>query len=490
MTLRKSFVALLGATALSIPALAQEAAPPADAAISPDEAAAQIEFLQAQVEAMQAQLDQLKKATKANTPNWKAAPEFSGEGGLKFKVRGRLMYDVGYVTNPDDRVAVTTLGFNSRTRRIRLGVEGGYTGGWTYKAEMDFANSAVGYGDVYMSYAPKDSPFSVTIGNFDTYQNLEQPTSSRYITFLERAQMNEGFDNVRRLGIGVGYHNEAGKLHANAGLFNDRIRGDNAVNGTGEGSFGNSDWLSAVRVAYTPQWNGNQLHFGANWQHRTFQRENQTLNYQNRPTIQTTDVRFVSTGGVAAKGDDIVGAEFAGIFKSLHVTGEVQQARLRAIRPGQALAAGEGTTGTRYAADPTFVSYYVEAGYWLTGETRGYKEGSWARTKVLNPFDKGGWGAWQVSARYDMLDLTDRVAAGTAATAFAAPNFVNGGKQEAWLFGLNWQPIDYIRFTAQYSRLDITGGPRAAAVVPVSTLPAAQRDYSVNVFGMRAAFDF
>ena len=46
---------------------------------------------------------------------------------------------------------------------------------------------------------------------------------------------------------------------------------------------------------------------------------------------------------------------------------------------------------------------------YLTGETRGYKGGKLDRTKVLQPFDQGGWGAFQLNGRVDYLDLSDRV---------------------------------------------------------------------------------
>ncbi|MHC5879762.1 porin, partial [Streptococcus pyogenes] len=46
--------------------------------------------------------------------------------------------------------------------------------------------------------------------------------------------------------------------------------------------------------------------------------------------------------------------------------------------------------------DPSFTGGYVELGYYLTGETRGYSGGRWARTKVLRPVGAGGWGAFQV----------------------------------------------------------------------------------------------
>ena len=55
--------------------------------------------------------------------------------------------------------------------------------------------------------------------------------------------------------------------------------------------------------------------------------------------------------------------------------------------------------------NPSFWGGYIEAGYFLTGETRGYKNGTWDRTKVLKPFSKGGWGAFQVNGRVDYLDL-------------------------------------------------------------------------------------
>lgn len=467
---------------------------------------ARIAAMQAQIDAMQRQLDELKAlqakpvpappAATASAPPakpplavaWKGAPELS-EGEWKFKVRGRLQYDVAHVENPNaDTLAVSTLGFNSRVRRARLGVEGAMAGGFAYKLEADFASAAVGYGDITLAYAPSDEPLSVTIGNFDTYQSLEQPTSSRYINFLERAQMNEAFDHTRRLGVGLGY--ATGDLRLNVGLFNDRIRGDNAVSGAGEGSFGNRERLLAARAVWAPKAFGGQLHFAANYQHRKFDEDNLGQDYRTRPFVNTTDQRFVATGTIAAEGDSTTGIEAAGIFGPLHIVGEAQRLKVDALQPAEALGRGEATTGTRYAGDPEFWSYYLEAGYWLTGETRGYRNGLWDRTRVRNGFDKGGWGALGINARYDVLDLRDRVAAGTAPNAFSAPNFVNGGTQTGYLLSLVWQPIDYVRFTAQYTRAEIEGGPRAATILPTSADPIFERDYGLDVFALRAAFDF
>src|SRR3546814_8750459 len=59
-------------------------------------------------------------------------------------------------------------------------------------------------------------------------------------------------------------------------------------------------------------------------------------------------------------------------------------------------------------ADPTFFGGYAEVGYFLTsGDTRGYKDGKFDRTKPKNPVGKGGMGSLQFNLRYDRLDLSD-----------------------------------------------------------------------------------
>ena len=139
----------------------------ADAAIAEaapvDDAQAKIELLQAQVEALQEALEGVKAAMAKVTPSWKGAPLFEDkEDGWSFKPRGRLQYDVGYVGNPGRcRVVTRNLGFNTRARRIRLGAEGTIPGGFGYKFEMDFANASVGFGDVILTYAPKNKPYQL-----------------------------------------------------------------------------------------------------------------------------------------------------------------------------------------------------------------------------------------------------------------------------------------------------------------------------------------
>ncbi len=526
----KLAAALLASSALmtATPAFAQDPAPEeavpetpdaddtaADAAIANaapvDEAQARIELLQAQVEALQAAMEEIKTGMVKATPSWKGAPLWEDKDeGWSFKPRGRIQYDAGFVSSPDN-IVNRNLGFNTRARRIRLGAEGVIPGGFGYKFEMDFANSTVGFGDVILTYQGKGNPWNVAIGNMETNNGLEQQTSSRFTSFIERAAFDDAFVNTRRIGLNLGFINKAGDFRANAGLF--------AAHSI-DASLDNEGWIAAARAVYSPLMGSTQLHFAANFQHRKFQANNngaagtsvgapsgnQLARYRARPLTQLTDVRFIDTGNFAAKSDNIIGLEFAAIHKSLHVAAEGQYLKADAYGAGDTLSFTDsatlnlfpGNTATALApsGNPSFMGGYVEAGYYFTGETRGYKNGTFDRTKVLKPFSKGGWGALQLNGRVDYLDLDS----GKLKTAFnnnfltgvatASNSLSRGGKQLGFLASLIWIPEDYMRFLLQYSHSDITGGPFAATVDPTSSDPTDERSYGVDVVMTRAQLDF
>jgi phosphate-selective porin OprO and OprP len=235
---RATWLVLAGVSTLAFTSVAyaqdKEAEPPADAP-SPDDPAllqvgqaeanrssgdARSAVLEAQIAALQAQLDALKVQVTKASPTWKGAPLIEDkEEGWSFKVRGRLMLDAAYAGEPPNYVANRNLGFNARIRRARIGVEGVIPGGFGYKAEVDYANSAVGFGDVILTYAPANKPFSLTLGNHESLDGMEQQTSSRWSSFIERAQINDAFGNTRRLGLSAGIKSGDGLFRADAGLF-------------------------------------------------------------------------------------------------------------------------------------------------------------------------------------------------------------------------------------------------------------------------------
>lgn len=465
--------ALIGAQAWAGSALAQEAG-----SSEAQQLRDQLQALQAQVDALKARVAKSEAAEaeaakdeQAVETSWKGAPRFSSNG-FTFKVRGRIQYDVGMVTDPDDLVDGKELGIDSYFRRVRLGVEGTMPGDFGYKAEFDFSDpEEIGYGDVLLEYAPKESPFSIKLGNMHTHHSLELMTSSNYATFMERPQFIEAFYSGRRLGASVGY--AQGDIRFDAGFFNHAISGDR----------GDDSWLFGSRLVYAPKIGDNQLHFGANFQHREFDSASLDSRYRARPAVSSTSVRFVDTGSLAAKSDSAFGLEAAGIFGPLHVASEYQFMKVNTISSTDDIPADDTVGGVRLADDASFNGGYVELGYFLTGERRGYKNGAFDRTKVLKPVSEGGMGAFQVNARIDYIDLSDNVSGG------ATTQYVNGGKQIGYGASLVWLPIDYVKFMAQYVYVDVNDinrGANGRGIGSRGGATAADESANAHVFGLRA----
>jgi phosphate-selective porin OprO/OprP len=339
---------------------------------------------------------------------------------------------------------------------------------------------------------------------------MDQITSSNFTTFTERSSFNDAFSNARRLGAAVAWRSPNMDWRAEVGAFTGHSI---------DSSLDNNGWIGAARLVYAPKALGGQLHFGLNYQHREFASNigggtstgvampstNQLARYRARPYSQLTDVRFIDTGNFAAHGDDIVGVEAAAIFKGLYFNGEAQWVKTRGYRAGD-LASGLDTfSGGNVAVvtdgNPGFFGAYGELGYFFTGETRGYKrgDGTWARTKVLNPVSKGGTGAFQIAARYDYVDLnsdaltlgaTNNFTTGISSLAPAASRLARGGTQSSYILGLNWYPMDYVRVMLNYGRIEVQGGPIAAQVLPGSVKPVNERSYGMNLLTSRLQIDF
>ncbi len=456
--------------------------------------AAEAAMLQAQLDALQAQIDSLKAkaGVQEKAISYKGSPEFSGDG-WKFKVRGRMQYDASLISNPGDRIVSKDFGFNSRIRRFRIGAEGEFGGGFGFSGEVDFANSAVAFGDVVLKWKPHQGNLELQIGNHETFNSLEQQTSSRFISFNERSQLDEAFYSGRRLGVSATY-TIPDKFSLQVGAFNDSI----------QATLGNDDYLLGGRAVYATKMDTTQLQFGGTIQYRRFQSNVLNNTYQARPMSQGVGTRFVATSGstaflntagtaaisstvigasnagISAKGDTSFGFEALAIRGPLHAVAQAQFVKVDANPLAYVATRGDATTGARLSGNPGFWGAYVEVGYFLTGETRGYRNFKWDRTKVLNPVSKDGLGAFQIIARYDRLDLTDTV----------GPVLINGGIQTAYQVGMQWLPIDYVRFYLNYARVDVKGGPLATTVDPLSTKPISERTFGSNVIQARAAFDF
>jgi phosphate-selective porin OprO/OprP len=95
--------------------------------------------------------------------------------------------------------------------------------------------------------------------------------------------------------------------------------------------------------------------------------------------------------------------------------------------------------------DLDFDGWYAQASYFLTGESRQYKDGKFARVTPKSIVGEGGIGAWELALRFSTLDLSDAD--------------IDGGEADSVTLGMNWYPTPTLRFTANYvDVLDVEGG--------------------------------
>jgi len=387
-------------------------------------------------EAAQAAAKAVDTAGKGPKIAWKGAPEIQGEGGWSFKPHGFLQFDAGSTSVPASTGRED--GFGSEVRRARLGFEGTMPGGFGYKFEADFAGSSTTLTDAYLTY--KDGGLTLTAGQHKTFQGLEELTSDRFTSQIERASFTSAFGFERRMGLSAQYG--AGDVLVQAGLFTDN-----------SSNLSNKNWSADGRVVFLPRLGSTQLHLGGS-AHYTNLEAGSTLRYRQRPFVHFTGERFIDTGSFAATSETGVGLEAAAISGPFHFASEGFWQKVSRA----------GALG-----DPTFFGGYAEVGYFLTkGDTRGYKGGKFDRVKPANPVDKGGLGAIQINLRYDRLDLND---AG-----------IVGGTQDAYGVSLIWTPTDYTRFMMNYGKLNYDDAVFAAT--------GGDTSYSVDAFGVRAQVDF
>lgn len=366
---------------------------------------------------------------------WKGAPELTHEDGWSFKPRGRLQIDAGSIDVPDSTGRPE--GFGSELRRARLGVEGSIPGGFGYKFEVDFAGNEVEVVDAILTYAK--GGFQLAAGQHNPFQSLEELTSSRFSSFIERAAFTDAFAFERRVGVSGQY--STGDVLLQGGVFTDNID-----------DLPGQAWSADGRAVYLPKIGETQLHLGGSLHYADT--DAMDVRYRQRPLVHFTSERFIDTGSLSADSEFGAGVEAALVHGRFHAAGEAFWQSLD--RPGA-------------LADPTFFGGYAEVGVFLTrGDTRGYKAGIFDRVKPERPVGEGGFGALQLNLRYDYLDLVD---AG-----------VIGGTQNGYFASLIWTPTDYTRLLLNYGRLQY-----GQAVHPAA---GGDRSYGADVVAVRAQVDF
>lgn len=363
--------------------------------------------------------------TSAVKISMKPAPKIeSADGKYSFQPLARMHLDV---THFDDDASDRSS--NTDIRRARLGAKGKLGDDLSYKAEVDFGGDVVALTDFYLKY----SGFGVVdlvAGHQRPKMGLQQQTSSNNIRLLERSAPINALLQGRRLGLNVLAGDDhwslgAGVFGEGAGVTNQTDDEDTSIEGRASAN---------VLGLFDPD-TKNVVHVGGGYSHRRLG-DNQAR-FRARPG--TGDGPRIVDTGVIANTDtvDVFGLEAAGVFGPFSAQAEY-------IRSDLSRDSG--------AQDAKFDGYYVQAGYILTGETRGYKgkSGKFGGVKPKKPFNlkDGGIGAVEVVGRIENLDLND--------------GGIAGGEVDILTGGVNWHLNNNVRIMANIISVDSDGN----AVVP------------------------
>lgn len=408
--------------------------------------------------------DELKKRAEAEKegPEWKAYWKEGlrverKDGKIKTRWGGRIMLDWATIRGDETfEDALITEGESGplegtgvEFRRLRFFTSGTLYETMGYKLQVDLAGQDVDLKDAYIEVlkVPYVATNALRIGHTKEPISLEELTSSKYITFMERALPTLAFAPSRNTGILLWNSALNNRLVWEAGYYYD-------VGDSGDFFDDFSNTNISARVAGTPWYRDKNhlLHLGLGYSHK-FRDKNLSgarLRFRAQPETHITDVRLANTGLFFADSTDLLNPELALVYGPFSLQGEYFWLK----------------TDAPAVNDPKFDGWYAYASWFITGESRKYdqKGGTFDRVKPKNNFVIGqpGWGAWELGLRYSDLNLTDKL--------------IEGGEEQDFTAGLNWYINPSVRFMFNYIKADL----KNRANVPNDKIDIFQARFQVD----------
>ena len=357
----------------------------------------------------------------------------SPDGEVSLRFGGRLQNDWAvYDADESLEALVGELEDGTEFRRARLYFRGTLWDTVEFKAQYDFAGGDPEFKDVYLGLVHLPGIGGFRVGHTREPFSLEENTSSNQILLMERTTAIEAFSPGRNSGflIGQGATGDEGRITWRLGAFKD-------VDDFGDRL--SDEWNFTARLTGLPVYRdgGRRLiHLGVAASDRS--PLDDTVRFRSRPESHLAP-RFVDTGAFAADGVTLLGLEALAIRGPLTVQGEWIRTDVDALgRPDPSFDGAYLTIG--WIFDPDYHHPYKNADAKLDR----------VKVKDGDRFRQGGWGVWEVVARYSTLDLTD----GTVA----------GGELEDWTLGLNGYLFSNVRTSFNYVHADLDGVGEADAL--------------------------
>ncbi len=389
---------------------------------------------------------------------------YTGIGFMRLYLQGNLYENVDFKFEID-----LANGIESPTTSPSTVLNPPAPAGFTGKTIFD----TIAIKDVYSTIKLLPIVGNIRVGHFKEPFQLDELTGDEDHIFFRRS-LDDSFAPARKWGLmAFNYINENKDLSYYLGSFRDGGNDLVPFERSNEG-----DYDVCTRLVWLPYYDepsdGRYLvHTGFSYRHvgapNSATNPSATPDFKSfneTPEAQTLNP-FLQTGNVPCDTYDEFNPEFAAIWGPLTVESEATWVRFN----------GDGAGGSAPAR--TVRGAYVQAAYMLTGENHGYDR-ELKRLGPVKPYEPffrvntcdgvcWGKGAWEVAARYSMVDLNDTT--------------LNQGEIHDCTLALNWYLNNYCRVWFDYVHSEVTCSKPLAGSTPITS-------GDVNLYEMRFSYSF
>ena len=374
-------------------------------------------------------------------------------------------------------------------RRARFGLEGTLSRDFNYRLLLELGGAGTEgptrINDAWIAYTGL-APFTFQLGAFSPPANMDDGTTPEDLPFIERASASElsrslgGADG--RLGLAVKAN---GARWMSSLALTTRTVNDAEVFDSQLAAVARAGVLVATGADYN-------LHFGASGTYvfsptdlgSSATPPRHAIRFRDRPEIRVDSTRLIDTGAIDAAHASVLGVEFGANWKSFYLQGEHFWFDIARRAP-------------TVLDDPDFKGYYLQGSWMLTGESRRYNAvtGSYQNPRPMIPFSSaGGFGAWELAARYSRMNLDFEEGIEGAA---AIPGSVRGGDQSIITIGVNWYLNPNFKVMMNYLLIDVDrlnpagpGNLQPFGPAPGTPPPGVEIGQDLNVFALRTQYSF
>ncbi len=355
-------------------------------------------------------------------------------------------------------------------RRIRPTIQGTLFGKYDFRFTPEFAGGSASAVDAYID-ARLDPAFKIRAGKYKPFVGLERLQGGSDIKFVERSYVTNAILPNRDVGVSVYGDVFGDKLSYAVGVNNGVVDGGNATTGN---EFDGSKEVTARLFATPFKDDANALAglgFGIAGTYTNIDGE-RNLDFTNTSAAdatrnglpsyltdgQQTFFRYGSASVADGKRSRITpqASYYYGplglITEYARVNQDVSLLTNTTSNAPSVIAANSSKTLSHDA-------WQVAVSYLLTGE-----DASFRGVKPKNNFDidKGGWGAWELVARYSEINLDSDTFKNKNTGSFSTGTYANLSESaksaKSWTAGVNWYLNQNAKVQLNYSHTSFDGG--------------------------------